>query len=252
MVDKKIILSGVLALFIYLSLIFIFFVKFQTETKKVSIASTQTEVFIDLTEPLSSMMPSQEISQPIEQEKTKEESASKSTDVNHLFNDIGELFTNQNENKQTAKAIISAPKEIPVVQTPKKNEVVNAKPFEYTKEQREEMSPVDSKLSAIKDVQKVVSLSSQNKNNDPCFSKIYQIFSAKWTPSALFANHSSSVRLSVYSNGGLDYMIIKKSASYTFDNNLKTLLDAEKKNIIKECIGNNTKYIDITFTNKGI
>ena len=64
----------------------------------------------------------------------------------------------------------------------------------------------------------------QKNENDPYFSKIYNLLSSRWNPTRFFNDLKAKVIITISHNGTFSYQFIQYSDDIGFDNQLKNFL----------------------------
>jgi len=98
---------------------------------------------------------------------------------------------------------------------------------------------------------KNVAMNNAQKEQDPYYSKIYQILSSAWRPTIFEDDLISKVNIVISNNGTFSYKFIQYSGNVGFDNQLKAFLNNETRKSYPVSPTNKTVNIEITFQSKG-
>jgi hypothetical protein len=98
---------------------------------------------------------------------------------------------------------------------------------------------------------KKVVLSESKNENDPYFSKIYQMLSSRWNPTVFVDDLQAKVLITILNNGEFSFKFIQYSANSGFNDQLKQFLYDESLNLYPVNPNNKTTNIEILFQSKG-
>lgn len=237
MADNKLfVLSGVSAFIIYTSLILIFFIS--SSYKPVEIGSSKNDTFaIDV-------IVQENESLPIEETLNIEHTVSAS----NIFENV-----EQNSKENVSKLFKLTPDDFGTKQKIMKSDksAAEVNKFTFYQEQREDTPKVELSLQQIQQLQKSATLLSSNKS-DPYYSQIYDKLAESWKPMGFKDYLTAKVIISIYSNGKFDYVILRKSTNYVFDNDLILFLERQKLILFPPYKSGRSTSIEVNFTSKGI
>jgi hypothetical protein len=172
-------------------------------------------------------------------EKVVEKSTSKSSEKKA---DFKSLFANV---KTTNKTV--AQKEV-------NNVVSSSDPSRYKskfeKQKKSNNVSVSKLLSDIKTTTKMSISASAKNDNDPYYSKIYELLASRWTPTTVGANLEAKVLVIISSNGEFDYRFIKYSNDDRFNDSLKNFLESQKSVAYPPHNKGNRTDIEVLFKSK--
>ncbi|MEA3383241.1 MAG: TonB C-terminal domain-containing protein [Campylobacterota bacterium] len=95
-------------------------------------------------------------------------------------------------------------------------------------------------------------ISSESKNeNDPYYSKIYQILSSRWRPTIFLNNLKAKVLITILSNGKFNYKFVQYSDNMGFDEQLKLFLNSQTIESYPVNPNKRSTSIEIIFQSKG-
>ncbi|RLA76123.1 MAG: hypothetical protein DRG78_19615 [Epsilonproteobacteria bacterium] len=247
--DKKYFyITAVISFFIYVFLILLLLVLFENNNvKKIDAISKTTILQLDiiLESPkvkkekitIKSGVKNKEIAKNIVK-KTTSVSMKQKTNLKSLFANVSTSAKKISKNKilNVKQSTISSRFKSKFEKEKKVNNVVLSNLVE------------NKKANSI--VKKIVMSESKNEN-DPYFSKIYQMLSNRWNPTVFSDNLTAKVLVSISNNGNFSYKFIQYSQNIGFDNHLKEFLNNES--LKKYPINLNKKRIDIeiSFQSKG-
>lgn len=141
-----------------------------------------------------------------------------------------------------------------ITQEVKSPEPAPQKKFEFIKETRQNTPDISNQLKTIES--KKEQHSSQKNltsiNPDPYYSKIYEIFNARWKPNSLAQILTAKVIVIINANGKFDYVIVQKSSNLSFNNQLILFLESQKKFIYPPFKDGVQTSIEVNFTSEGI
>lgn len=247
MVDKKnFYISAILALFIYIFLVLLLLLYLKDgNVKKIDAMAKQTVLQLDVI--LDTSKKSKQ-SVKIKRNKntkiakkivkrTSSNSLKKKTDLKSLFADV----------KTTAKKVTKK-----IVLNVKKNSISSRFKSKFEKEKKEKNIVLSDLLKNknLNNVKKVV-LNKTKNEEDPYFSKIYQMLSSRWNPIVFSNNPSARVLVNIANNGIFSFKFIQYSGNIDFDNQLKDFLSGESLKKYPINPNNKTTNIEITFQSKG-
>ncbi len=244
---QELIYSALASLAIYIILILSFLVYIKTnEVKKINAAVKNTVLQLDIvleSQPVKEKLKIQsnvkntEIAKKVVK-KTTSTSVKKRTNLKSLF-----------ANVKTDVKRVSKDKVLNV-----KNSSISSRFKSKFEKERKTEKLVLSKLSENKittTANKNVTMEKTAENQDPYYSKIYQILSSRWNPT-IFANDLKvKVSIIIFNNGKFSYKFIQYSGNIGFDNQLKEFLNNETLKAYPVSPNNKTVNIEITFQSKG-
>lgn len=103
----------------------------------------------------------------------------------------------------------------------------------------------------IKMSNKNVTMDKVADNQDPYYSKIYQIISSRWLPTIFDNELIAKVSIVIFNNGKFSYKFIQYSGNDGFDNQLREFLDFETQKRYPISPTGKTVNIEILFQSKG-
>ena len=109
---------------------------------------------------------------------------------------------------------------------------------------------LEKKTKKIITTNKVMMSKSENEQ-DPYFSKIYQMLSNRWNPIIFSDNLTAKVLVSISNNGKFSYKFIQYSTNVGFDEQLKEFLDKESFKTYPVNKSKKKINIEILFQSKG-
>jgi len=98
---------------------------------------------------------------------------------------------------------------------------------------------------------KNVSMEKTSENQDPYYSKIYQILSNRWNPTIFVNDLKVKVNIIIFSNGKFSYKFIQYSGNIAFDNQIRKFLNDETLKTYPISPTKKTVNIEIVFQSKG-
>jgi len=98
---------------------------------------------------------------------------------------------------------------------------------------------------------KNVTLSKNKDEQDPYYSKIYQLLSSRWNPTIFADDLKAKVNIVIYNNGKFSFKFIQYSGNDGFDEQLKEFLNNETLKSYPVSPSNKTVNIEILFQSKG-
>jgi len=242
---KAFYLSAIIAIGVYISLVFLFlfYIK-EGSVKKIDAISKSTILQLDII-----------IDQP---KDIKKQIKISSKDIISKKNTVVKKSTSVSAKRKTNLKSLFAnvkTKSAKVV----KQKVMNVKESSIASRYKSKFEKVkkannvslkDLDNSNRNNIKNVISSESKNES-DPYYSKIYQLISSRWQPTIFFNNLKAKILISISNSGQFNYQFIQYSDNMGFDNQLKMFLDKEK--LIQYPINPNNRStkIEITFQSKG-
>jgi len=98
---------------------------------------------------------------------------------------------------------------------------------------------------------KNVTMDKASDNQDPYYSKIYQLISSRWKPTIFDNNLTAKIRIVIFNNGKFSYKFIQYSGNVGFDNQLESFLNQETQKSYPISPTNKTVNIEVQFQSKG-
>ncbi|WP_419769330.1 MAG: energy transducer TonB [Candidatus Marinarcus sp.] len=132
-----------------------------------------------------------------------------------------------------------------------KNAVASRFKSKFEKQRKSESVSVSKLLENVKLKTSKLTFSESKNQNDPYYSKIYEIISSRWQPSSIVDNLSAKVVVTIYSDGKFEYTFISDSGDETFDASLKAFLDEQTTLTYPTHDKGNKTDIEIIFKAKG-
>lgn len=108
-----------------------------------------------------------------------------------------------------------------------------------------------AKQSAPVSPKKTVSIDKAKAEQDPYYSKIYEMLSSRWNPTIFDNELKAKVNIIIFNNGKFSYKFIQYSGNDGFDNQLKFFLNNQTSVDYPISPTNKTVNIEITFQSKG-
>ncbi len=137
------------------------------------------------------------------------------------------------------------------VSTVKQNSVSSRFKSKFEKERKVDSLKI-SELNNKKRTSNNKNIATQSKNeNDPYFSKIYQILSSRWKPTIFYNDLSAKVLVSISTNGRFSYQFVQFSNNIGFDEQLKSFLNEEMLKSYPISPQNKLIKLEILFQSKG-
>ena len=239
------ILSAVIAFAIYFICVFFFFYyTTHRDVKKIDAIKKTTVLQLDIV--VKDVKENKKKLSVTKQSTTKEAAKvvkkSKSVSAKQR-SDLKSLFANVKTKsvKTTKKSVMNV----------KKSSLSSRFKSKFEKEKKSQNIKV-SKLVENKNInlKKIVVNESKN-DNDPYFSKIYQLLSDRWQPTVFFNDLTAKVLIIISNNGTFSYQFIQYSDNIGFDTQLKQFLENETMKPYPVNPNNKTTEIEISFQSKG-
>jgi hypothetical protein len=243
---KNIFLSGFIAFTIYFSLFFLFFLYIKTaDAKKIdsSIKTTVLQLDVILEDPNEEIKKIsiekntiKDISQEIVK-KSKSVSIKERTDLKSLFANVdvkSKKVTKQN------------------VANVKKSSIASRYKSKFEKDKKRKKISIDSlkKMENIKSVTQQSNVESKY-DEDPYYSKIHAMISARWNPVVFYKDQNAKVIITISNKGIFSYEFVQYSDNIGFDTQLKNFLNKEKLKYYPINPNNKSTKIEIIFKAKG-
>lgn len=243
----ELIYSAVASLAIYIILILSFLVYLKTnEVKKInaSVKNTvlQLDVILDSTPKkenikIQSNQKNTAIAKKVVK-KTTSTSVKKRTNLQSLFANV-----KTDVKKVTKEKVLNI-----------KNSSISSRfKSKFEKERKTEKLTL-SKLTENKMTKKAnntVTMEKTTDNQDPYYTKIYQILSNSWNPTIFLNDLKVKVNIIIFNNGKFSYKFIQYSGNVGFDTQITEFLNNETLKKYPVSPKNKTVNIEITFQSKG-
>ncbi|BFU77251.1 hypothetical protein ALC152_04660 [Arcobacter sp. 15-2] len=244
---QELIYSAIAALAIYIILILSFLVYLKTnEVKKINATVKNTVLQLDV---ILDVAPSKE--------KIKIQSNQKNTKI---AKKVVKKTTSSSIKKRTNLKSLFANVKTNVKSTSKdkvlnvKNSSISSRFKSKFEKERKTKKLVLSKLTenkVTKTANNTVTMEKSSENQDPYYSKIYQILSNRWQPTIFQNDLKVKVNIIIFNNGKFSYKFIQYSGNMGFDNQITEFLNNETLKKYPISPKNKTVNIEITFQSKG-
>jgi len=244
---QELIYSAIAALAIYIILILSFLVYLKTnEVKKINATVKNTVLQLDV---ILDVAPSKE--------KIKIQSNQKNTKI---AKKVVKKTTSSSIKKRTNLKSLFANVKTNVKSTSKdkvlnvKNSSISSRFKSKFEKERKTKKLVLSKLTenkVTKTANNTVTMEKSSENQDPYYSKIYQILSNRWKPTIFQNDLKVKVNIIIFNNGKFSYKFIQYSGNMGFDNQITEFLNNETLKKYPISPKNKTVNIEITFQSKG-
>jgi hypothetical protein len=242
--------SAIASVAIYIILILSFLVYVKThEVKKINatIKNTVLQLDVILETPnenkekitIKSSVKNQDIAKKVVK-KTTSTSIKKRSDLKSLFANVKTNIKNVSKDE---------------VSNVKKSSFASRFKSKFEKEKKTEklvLSKLTENLQhkTIAD-NKNVTMDKVSDEQDPYYSKIYQMLSNGWNPTIFKNELKAKLNITIFDNGKFSYKFIQYSGNVGFDKHLKEFLDRESQTTYPISPTNKTVNIEITFQSKG-
>jgi len=244
---QELIYSAIAALAIYIILILSFLVYLKTnEVKKINATVKNTVLQLDV---ILDVAPNKE--------KIKIQSNQKNTKI---AKKVVKKTTSSSIKKRTNLKSLFANVKTNVKSTSKdkvlnvKNSSISSRFKSKFEKERKTKKLVLSKLTenkVTKTANNTVTMEKSSENQDPYYSKIYQILSNRWQPTIFQNDLKVKVNIIIFNNGKFSYKFIQYSGNMGFDNQITEFLNNETLKKYPISPKNKTVNIEITFQSKG-
>jgi len=244
---QELIYSAIAALAIYIILILSFLVYLKTnEVKKINATVKNTVLQLDV---ILDVAPNKE--------KIKIQSNQKNTKI---AKKVVKKTTSSSIKKRTNLKSLFANVKTNVKSTSKdkvlnvKNSSISSRFKSKFEKERKTKKLVLSKLTenkVTKTANNTVTMEKSSENQDPYYSKIYQILSNRWKPTIFQNDLKVKVNIIIFNNGKFSYKFIQYSGNMGFDNQITEFLNNETLKKYPISPKNKTVNIEITFQSKG-
>lgn len=244
---QELIYSAIAALAIYIILILSFLVYLKTnEVKKINATVKNTVLQLDV---ILDVAPNKE--------KIKIQSNQKNTKI---AKKVVKKTTSSSIKKRTNLKSLFANVKTNVKSTSKdkvlnvKNSSISSRFKSKFEKERKTKKLVLSKLTenkVTKSANNRVTMDKSSENQDPYYSKIYQILSNRWKPTIFQNDLKVKVNIIIFNNGKFSYKFIQYSGNMGFDNQITEFLNNETLKKYPISPKNKTVNIEITFQSKG-
>jgi hypothetical protein len=238
-------ISGFISFFLYIIcfLFLIFYLKTQ-HIKKIDPFKKTTAIELEIMVNTDETKPKQSSSK-VESSivKPSDEMVKKSTSVNKkVENNVQSLFANV---KTTAKKVEK--KEVLNVQ---KSTVSSRYKSKFEKQAKVENVNVSNLLSSVKKSKSSMTFTNSSDQNDPYYSKVYEMIASAWNPHLILDNLSAKVLVTIFSDGRFAYRFLSQSGNDSFDRSLESFLQ-EQTNVLYPSHDKGSKTtIEIIFKSK--
>lgn len=118
----------------------------------------------------------------------------------------------------------------------------------FEKQKKSSSVSVSKLLDSVKSKSSVMPSTDSKNNNDPYFSKIYELLATRWTPMLIIDGLSAKVLVIISSSGEFDYRFIQHSGNERFDDSLKIFLSDQKNELYPQHDRGSSQKIAVTFT----
>jgi hypothetical protein len=246
MSDKKFFyVSGILSFSFYclFFLLFILYVK-SHNVKKIDAFSKTTVLELDI---IVDNKPKEEekktIQNVVKNTEKSEDIVKKSTSKSVKTSaNVQSLFANVSVASQNVK------KE--VVNNTQKNLVASRYKSKFEKQSKNESVSVSKLLDNVKQNSSKLLVSNSKNQNDPYYSKIYELLASRWNPRVIIDDLSAKVIITIFSDGRFDYKLLIKSGNDIFDDSLYDFLESQKSEIFPPYEKGSSTDIEFTFRTK--
>lgn len=167
--------------------------------------------------------------------KSASRSPKQSNNVKSLFSKV----------KTTSKTILK--KEVNNVS---KSVVASRFKSKFEKQKKSSSVSVSKLLDNVKTKSSVIASTDSKNNNDPYFSKIYELLAKRWRPMLIIDGLSAKVLVIISSSGEFDYRFIQYSGNERFDDSLKSFLRDQVDITYPPHERGSSQKIAVTFTAK--
>lgn len=155
-------------------------------------------------------------------------------------NNVKSLFSNV---KTKSKTILE--KEVNNVS---QSNVASRFKSKFEKQKKSSSVSVSKLLDSVKSKSSVAPSTDSKNNNDPYFSKIYELLAKRWHPMLIIDGLSAKVLVMITSSGEFDYRFIQYSGNERFDDALKEFLRSQVSEPYPPHDRGSTQKIAVTFT----
>lgn len=245
MSDKKFFyVSGILS-FSFYGLFFLLFILYvqSHNVKKIDAFSKTTVLELDIivdTKPKQEEKTIQKLAQNSEKsDNIVKKSTSKSVKTTA---NVQSLFANVSVAAQAVK------KE--VINNTEKSLVSSRYKSKFEKQSKNESVSVSKLLDNVKQNSSKLLVSNSKNQNDPYYSKIYELLASRWNPRIIIDNLSAKVIITIFSDGRFDYKLLVKSGNDIFDDSLYAFLESQKLEQFPPYEKGNSTDIEFTFKTK--
>ena len=235
--------SLIIALSIYLFIIFLFFLYLKTSDVKKFDAFNKTttielSILVDDDSKVINKKAQKIKNKKIDDvvDKSKSKSAKQQNNVKSLFANVKD--TNKNVIEDTVNNVV-------------KSEVASRFKAQFEKERKSEKLSVSSLLNNVKSKTSVLPSTESKNSIDPYYSKIYELLAQRWNPMMVGDELFAKVLVIITNSGSFDYKFLKYSGNEVFDKSLTSFLN-EQVNITypEHNKGSQTK-IEVIFKSEG-
>lgn len=117
----------------------------------------------------------------------------------------------------------------------------------FEKQRKSSTVSVSKLLDNVKSKATIQPSKDSKNNNDPYFSKIYELLTSRWQPVFIIDGLSAKVIISITSDGTFNYRIRSYSRDERFDTYLKSFLEEQITQTFPSHDRNSTQEIEIIF-----
>lgn len=245
MSDKKIFyVSGILSFSFYglFFLLFILYVK-SHNVKKIDAFSKTTVLELDIIVDNKPKQEEKTIQKLVQNSEKSEDIVKKSTSKSvKTTANVQSLFANVSVAAQTVK------KE--VINNTEKSLVSSRYKSKFEKQSKSESVSVSKLLDNVKQNSSKLLVSNNKNQNDPYYSKIYELLASRWNPRIIIDDLSAKVIITIFNDGRFDYKLLIQSGNDIFDDSLYAFLESQKLEKFPPYEKGNSTDIEFTFKTK--
>lgn len=245
MSDKKFFyVSGILSFSFYglFFLLFILYVK-SHNVKKIDAFSKTTVLELDIIVDNKPKQEEKTIQKLVQNSEKSEDIVKKSTSKSvKTTANVQSLFANVSVAAQTVK------KE--VINNTEKSLVSSRYKSKFEKQSKSERVSVSKLLDNVKQNSSKLLVSNNKNQNDPYYSKIYELLASRWNPRIIIDDLSAKVIITIFNDGRFDYKLLIQSGNDIFDDSLYAFLESQKLEKFPPYEKGNSTDIEFTFKTK--
>lgn len=233
-------LSGLIAISFYLFCCFLFVLYLNSPEVKKFDAFTKTTVLELEIMILDTKELSKRNKTDIKDTKKSHETVKKSTSKSaKQTNNVKSLFANVKTKE--AKVLDKT------VNNVVKSEVASRFKSKFEKQRKSSNVSVSKLLDSVKTKAALMASTDSKNNQDPYFSKIYELLSSRWQPMLIVDGLSAKVIVMISSSGIFDYRFLSYSGDERFDDSLRGFLESQKSEAYPTHDRGSTQEIEVTF-----
>ncbi|RXJ54640.1 energy transducer TonB [Candidatus Marinarcus aquaticus] len=120
----------------------------------------------------------------------------------------------------------------------------------FEKEKKLDNVSVSNLLEKVKQKKNKLTFSESKNQNDPYYSKIYEIISSRWQPTFIVDDLSAKVLITIYSDGRFDFSFLRYSSDDKFDASLRQFLEEQKQTLYPPHDKGDKTIIEVIFKAK--